>query len=238
MRKDLNNGFEYEYEAQLGLPSTLPKDEKILWQGSPNFWAVAKHVFWIRVVLMYFLGLMLLGLFDGYQESQSTTQLLIAFTWMIIMSLVALGMLAFLALCTARTSIYTITNRRIVMRIGIVLTKTFNLPLSKIESADIVHQKSKVGNIAIRVESSTKIAMFHLWPHARPWRLKHPEPMLIGLEKVDEVSQLLTQAWSELNMQDGIINDSKSPHKVPEKKRTVGLLPSFGNESSNDFAQI
>ena len=238
MRKNLNNGFEYEYEAQLGLPSTLPKDEKILWQGSPDLWAVAKNIFFIRVVIFYFSGLILLGFFEGYQEDQSSKQMLVAFIVMLAMSLIAIGLLAFLALCTARTTVYTITNRRVVMRIGVVLTKTFNLPLSKIEAADIVKQKNLNGNIAIKVESSTKIAFFHLWPHVRSWRLQHPEPMLVGLKNVDEVSYILTQAWSEVNNQEVVTNDVNAAHKMPEKKRTAGLMPTFSNDTSTDFAQI
>ncbi len=238
MRKNLNNGFEYEYEAQLGLPSTLPKDEKILWQGSPDLWMVAKNIFFIRFVMFYFLGLILLGFFEGYQEDQSSKQILIAFVLMLALSLIAIGLLAFLAFCTAKTTVYTITNRRVVMRIGVVLTKTFNLPLSKIEAADIVQQKNLHGNIAIQVESSTKIAFFHLWPHVRPWRLQHPEPMLLSLKNVDEVSHVLTQAWSEVNNQEVVVNDVHAPHKMSEKKRTTGLMPAFSNETSTDFAQI
>ena len=34
-----------------------------------------------------------------------------------------------LAWLTSRNTVYTITNKRVVMRIGIVLSVTFNLPL-------------------------------------------------------------------------------------------------------------
>jgi len=238
MRKNLNNGFEYEYEAQLVLPSALPKNEKILWQGTPHFWTLAKNLFWIRAVMVYFLVLIVMGFIEGYQEGQSNQQMLMSFALMVLMSILGTGMLAFLAFCTARTTVYTITNRRVVMRIGVVLTKTFNLPLTKIESADIVSQKNQIGNIAIQVESSTKIAFFHLWPHARPWRLQHPEPMLLGLESVDEVSTILTQAWSEANQLEVVINDVNAKNKMSDKKRASGLMPAFSNESSSDFAQI
>jgi hypothetical protein len=46
------------------------------------------------------------------------------------------------------------------MRIGIVLTMTFNLPLKAIESADVLRVKKHQGNIALKVENSTKIAFF------------------------------------------------------------------------------
>ncbi|MFL2656489.1 MAG: hypothetical protein ACJ0F0_02515 [Burkholderiaceae bacterium] len=34
-----------EFEAQYGLPESLPKDEKILWQGSPVFASLVNKVF-------------------------------------------------------------------------------------------------------------------------------------------------------------------------------------------------
>jgi len=238
MRKDLNNGFEYEYEAQLGLPSALPKDEEILWQGSPRFGTVAKNVFYIRIVLIYFIGLITLALIDGYQENLSAKQLLISMSWMLMMSLIAISLLVFLAFCTVRTTVYTITNRRVVMRIGVVLTKTFNLPLSKIESADVINQKNHIGNIALKVESSTKIALFHLWPHARPWQIAHPEPMLLGLSQVEDVAQVLIQAWREINQQEQNVNGIKTVSKSHVKKNTAGLMPAFSNQTSKDFAQI
>jgi hypothetical protein len=71
MRTKLNNGFEYEYEAQLGLPRPLPKNEEIIWQGSPNVWLVAKEIFYIRAVIFYFVALIAFQLIDGFQEGLS-----------------------------------------------------------------------------------------------------------------------------------------------------------------------
>jgi hypothetical protein len=47
------------------------------------------------------------------------------------------GIAGRLAWLSARTTVYTITDKRVVMRIGIVLSLTFNLPLRQIESAGL-----------------------------------------------------------------------------------------------------
>ena len=49
---------EHEWEAAPGLPEPLPEGEKILWQGTPDWQALAVHAFHVRKVAFYF-GLML-----------------------------------------------------------------------------------------------------------------------------------------------------------------------------------
>ncbi len=62
------------------------------------------------------------------------------------------------------------------MRIGIVLTITFNLPLSQIEAAGLHAHADGSGDIASACSTGTdRIAYLHLWPHARPWQPEaHP----------------------------------------------------------------
>jgi hypothetical protein len=54
MNPNLHSSPEHEFEAQLGLPEKLPKGESILWQGSPDFKAVALRVFHMRALVIYF----------------------------------------------------------------------------------------------------------------------------------------------------------------------------------------
>ena len=49
-----SHGHEHELEPQYGLPERLPASEKLLWQGSPDFAAVALQVFHLRKVAIYF----------------------------------------------------------------------------------------------------------------------------------------------------------------------------------------
>ena len=50
------------------------------------------------------------------------------------------------------------------------------------------------GDIALRLGDETRIAYFVLWPHARPWRLKSPQPMLRALPKASDVGRILAEA--------------------------------------------
>ena len=110
------------------------------------------------------------------------------------LALVALGLLAMFAWLTARTAVYTLTNQRVVMRIGIVLSVTFNLPHRMIESVNIRHFSKGTGDIALLLAASDKIAYGNLWPHARPWRLKRTEPMLRAVPQAAKVGEMLASA--------------------------------------------
>ena len=49
-----HTGHEYEFEPQHGLPERLPADERILWQGSPDFRKLARTAFHLRTLAIYF----------------------------------------------------------------------------------------------------------------------------------------------------------------------------------------
>jgi hypothetical protein len=112
------------------------------------------------------------------------------------LALIALAATFTLAWLTATTTVYTLTDQRIVMRVGIVLTLTYNFPLRLIESAGLKVGTTGFGDIPIALKGDTRIAWVHLWPHARAWRLARPEPMMRCIPDVQQKAQQLSQAWS------------------------------------------
>jgi hypothetical protein len=86
------------------------------------------------------------------------------------------------------------------MRIGIVLTVSYNLPLRRLAAAHLLRRAHGVGEIALELEANTRIAWLHLWPHARPWCLDHPQPMLRCLAGAEAVARTLLHAWREANL--------------------------------------
>ncbi|MEY3525644.1 MAG: hypothetical protein RIR92_1709, partial [Pseudomonadota bacterium] len=117
----------------------------------------------------------------------------------VALSLTALGLLTWLAWLTARTALYTLTSKRVVMRIGIVLTLTFNLPLRMVAAASVKPLKNGCGDIALKLAGDDHIAWLNLWPHAKPWALKNPEPCLRLIPDAVRVGERLVQAWREAN---------------------------------------
>lgn len=188
-------GHEHEIEPQHGLPEALPASERLLWQGSPQRLRIALDVFHLRAVAVYFAVLLALRFVLAQHDSGSMVEAIAATTWAAAIFALGLGLLWLLADLTARTTVYTITNRRVVMRIGIVLSLTFNLPFTRIAAAQVRRRADGSGDLVFELLPEDKIAYVHLWPHARPWRLSHPQPMLRAIAAIDAPAALLTEAW-------------------------------------------
>jgi hypothetical protein len=186
---------EYEFEAALGLPEPLPQDEVILWQGAPNWISMAKHVFRLQWLSLYFAVIVI---WQAISVSSSEGGLAAGWSSVALaffLAAIGLVLVGLLAYWSATTTMYTLTNRRIVMRVGIVLTVTFNLPYKTLGSADLKLYKDGTGDIPMQIATEDKIAFFHLWPHVRPWRLATPEPMMRCVPNAKVVAAILTEAW-------------------------------------------
>jgi Bacterial PH domain len=176
---------EYDIEPVPGLPGHLPPGETMLWQGAPEWKRLAVSAFHIRGVAIYFGALILFGVVQGSWLGVGLT---------LVAGLLATGLIALGAWGAARTTLYTITNKRVVMRVGIALPKCINLPLSLVESADLSLHRDGTGDIALTVNGAQRLGYLALWPHARPWKLAVPQPMLRGVPDARAVAATLARA--------------------------------------------
>jgi len=99
----------------------------------------------------------------------------------------------------------------VVMRIGVVLTLTFNLPLRMLAGASIKTHANGTGDVALKLAGNDHIAWLNLWPHARPWVLRHPEPSLRCIANVSEVGERIVQAWQAVNPHIPVMLGDTSP---------------------------
>ncbi len=190
---------EHEFEAQPGLPEPLPAGERMLWQGSPDWREMARRVFHARGLTVYFGAILTLRAAFVVSDGGGLREAGVAVLWLLPPVLSALGVALLMAWLTSKLTVYTLTDKRIVMRIGIVLSLTLNLPLKRIAAAGMRQHSDGHGDIPLTLREGDKIAYVHLWPHARPWRLANPEPMLRCLPEAARVGGLLTAAWERAN---------------------------------------
>jgi Bacterial PH domain len=190
-----SNGHEHELEPEFGLPEALPRGETILWRGAPDFWDMAVRVFHLRKAVFYFIALLLARAVQLWMSDAGLTGTLTGMLMPTALALLALASIATLAWLTARTTAYTLTDQRVVMRVGIVLTLTFNLPLKTISTASLQLTHKGFGDIPLALDGSAHIAWVHLWPHTRPWRVAKPEPMLRCVPEARVLAELLSKAW-------------------------------------------
>lgn len=189
--------YEHEFEAAPGLPEPLPAGEKMLWQGTPQWFLLARDAFHVGKLALYFLlmiGLQLAFLID---DGAATNDIVSSIIKSLLTAALALGILCAVAWLASKTSLYSITNKRVIMRIGIVLTLTFNLPHKRIAGAAIKNLRGASGDIALALYPSDRIAWVHLWPHNRAWRFSQPEPAMRCIPNAKAVGELLLAAWRE-----------------------------------------
>jgi hypothetical protein len=127
-------------------------------------------------------------------EGSNLAEVAISLVILAPIAALSIGLMAFMAWLTARTTMYTITDQRIVMRIGIVLSVTFNLPFKSLDSVGLKRFANGAGDLVLSIGSKDHIAYLHLWPHARPWKFAKPEPMLRSISDVAGVANTLCQA--------------------------------------------
>lgn len=199
MSLNIPSSPEHEFEPELGLPEKLPAGERILWQGSPDVKAMLLRVFHFRGLLIYFGLILLYQIVTGVTDGEALSAIFFSSLRIVIFSAIGLSLVALLAYLMASTAVYTITNKRVVMRIGIVLNMTFNFPLKMIESADCGVTKQGTGDISLKLGKETKIAIFHLWPHSRPSHWASPQPTLRCIKNCSEVAKILVDAWATQN---------------------------------------
>ncbi|MBK3402565.1 PH domain-containing protein [Methylorubrum populi] len=176
-----------------GLPGPLPAGERILWRGAPTLHGVLLRAFHARLIMLWFAGAATV-LAIGAAASGGPARALAVAGPTLLIGLGALGLLTFLAWLVQRTTVYTLTDRRVVMYVGIALPITLNLPLTRIESADLRLFADGSGDLPLRLPPGERVAYLHLWPHARPWRVSRPEPMLRSVPEARSVAALLAPA--------------------------------------------
>ncbi len=185
---------EHEGEPIRGLPELPPDGEQILWQGEPQWNLLARRVFHVRKVAAYFAAIVCLQAGSGFASGAPLHEIVQGGSWVAALGLAGIAVLTLLAWLYARTTVYTLTNRRVVMRFGVALPMIVNIPWSRIGSADLVRFGDGSGEIALRPCAGERMSYLLLWPHARPWRFNPVQPTLRGLREPETVASRIATA--------------------------------------------
>jgi lipid-A-disaccharide synthase-like uncharacterized protein len=184
---------DFAVEPIEGLPELLPKGEVILWQGRPNWLRLTIESLNLWWVIGYF-GLLAAWRFLSVIDYMPFgTSISASIPFLFVAAFVGL-LLCGVGYIQAKETLYTITNRRVVMRIGAALTLTLNLPFTKINNAAVAKKRGDFGNIAFETSGDTKFSYFVLWPHARSWYFGKPQPTLKCIPDIEKVSSILGEA--------------------------------------------
>jgi hypothetical protein len=87
-----------------------------------------------------------------------------------------------------------VTNRRVVVRFGVALPMTVNLPFAAIRDVKLKAHRDGTGDLALQLTGERRVAYFHLWPHVRRWHFANPQPTLRAIAHPAEVGERLVEA--------------------------------------------
>ncbi len=191
---------EHLFEPQKGLPETLPADEQVLWQGSPDWRVLACDTFHVRKVGVYFVVLAFWSVVWRLGDGSSVAAALAAGLWLSLLGTLAIGLLAGLAWLQSRAAVYTITSRRVVLRAGVAVQLAVNLPFAQIRNLSLRKRPRGRGDIALTVAGAEQLGYAVLWPHARPWHYgRRVEPMLRAVPDGEAVAERLADVLAAID---------------------------------------
>jgi len=201
---------EYDFEPVRGLPEQLPAGEEVLWQGAPRWTALAQRAFHIRAVALYFAVLVVWRIAADWSADSSAASALMGVSWIVVLGLLAVGALTLLGWAMARATVYTITNQRVVMRVGVAIQMMMNLPFKQIRSADLRHYSDGTGDVPLLLAETAHPSYIIFWPHVRPWHFSPPQPMLRAIPDAGRVATILADALKTYLEQKTADNDLAS----------------------------
>jgi hypothetical protein len=187
---------DYAGEPIPGLPAELPEGEKLLWQGSPGWRSLAIRAFHVRKVAIYFAVLMVWRFASSKMDGVGTFEALSHAGGLVPVALVGICIILLLAYAYARMTIYSITSKRVMIRSGVAMPITVNLPFKRIDGAGLKLHGDGTGDIPLKLSKDDRIAIMAIWPNIRPWKVAQPEPMLRSLPDAGGVADILAAALS------------------------------------------
>lgn len=186
-------------ERAAGLTQPLPPAEHILWQGKPDRRQMTRDTFRFRWLAGYFAAAALLLFVTALRAGRPAGQGVAEMVLLLPVAALAFGILSLMGAAMARASSYTLTNRRLILHIGVAMEMTVSVPLSAVSGASLRRGRAGCGDIALAAKDLGGINVVALWPHTRAWHVFEPQPMLRAVPDVERVAELIGDALTAFN---------------------------------------
>jgi len=181
----LENDGPAAFGDRMGTPAP---NEKVLWKGRPSFSVLAQSAFHTRTLGLYFVALIVIALAIG-----NTNAAIVA----AVLGTALIGLLYLLAWLSARSTLYILTDARLIMRIGIAIEKRINIPLKQVKSAHLRARGKGLGDIAFELSGDRLLGTLILWPHVRPGHINFPQPMLRAVPDAANLAQMIAEVRAQ-----------------------------------------
>lgn len=205
----LENDGPKAFGDRMGTPQP---DERVLWKGRPQRGLLARTAFHSRSASAYMAALVVIALVTGRNDAAIVAALL---------GVALAAILHILAWASARSTLYILTDQRLIMRIGIAIETRVNIPLKQITAANLaVLTKDGHGDIAFELAGERLLTTLLLWPHVRPFRYARPEPMLRAVPDAAALAQMVAEARARFGAIERNLSEIKEA--APASGQTAG----------------
>ena len=96
-----------------------------------------------------------------------------------------------LAAIQTYSTVYIITENRVIIKTGAALSFLISMPFKKIKEVNLQKRGGSVGTISFELFSEKRVPYISCWPSVRPWRFKKTQPAFSCIGSVDEVATTL-----------------------------------------------
>jgi hypothetical protein len=181
----LENDGPKAFGDRMGTPAP---NEKVLWKGRPNFGMLARSAFHTRTLGLYMAALIVVALISGRTDAAIVTA---------VLGTALLAILYTLAWLSTRSTLYILTDARLIMRIGMAIETRINIPLKQVTAAHLRPRSNGHGDIAFELAGDRLLGAVLLWPHMRPWRYTRPQPMLRAVPDAAALAQKIAEVRAQ-----------------------------------------
>lgn len=180
-------------DMTLGIPRGIPTGERPLWSGGPDAKRLTTSALHVRKLAVYFVLLLAWRLANVWRDGFSLDVALNVTLTTALLAFVVLAAARLYAAASARSTTYTITNRRIVVRTGIALPISINVPFEQIDSVDVLRD-GEGGDVEITLVEGAKVGYVILWPSSKSFNSSKTRPVLRALASVEVPVGVLSDA--------------------------------------------
>lgn len=205
----LENDGPKAFGDKMGTPAP---DERVLWKGRPQLDLLARTAFHSRKAGLYMGALVVIALALGKPDAAIVAA---------VLGTALTALLYVLAWASARSTLYILTDSRLIMRIGMAIETRINIPLKQVNAAHLaLHGKHGHGDIAFELSGERLLGTLLLWPHVRPWYYAMPQPMLRAVPDAAAVAQMIAEQRARFGAIDRNLSEIKEA--TPASGQTAG----------------
>ena len=182
--------YKTKFEAPKNILDAIPDGESILWKGKPSLWGFSWNLFGLKWITFY-LSILSVVSIARFFASDFHTAFYIDFLPFFLSGIFASIILIGLAAIQAYSTVYIITENRVIIKTGAALSFLISMPFKKIKEVNLQKRGTSIGTISFELLSKKRVPYISCWPSVRPWKFKRTQPAFSCVGSVDEVATIL-----------------------------------------------